>query len=145
MGTQSCSYIEQMVLRKGANEFQALCDCTGRAGGQAQQSLLPRKIPETELPWHWPWKPQRALHRLLGYKEPPRGKVSFKVKAGSLESHSPSSGTPHGCQLHSAENICLSVCESDPWSGSAQGKRSRRRNTGKDTIHHPFSGTETSQ
>lgn len=49
MGTQSCSDIEQMVLTKGANEFQARCDCTGRAGGQAQQSLLPRKIPETTL------------------------------------------------------------------------------------------------
>lgn len=47
MGTQSCSYIEQMVLIKGANEIQALCDCTGRAGGQAQQPLLPRKILET--------------------------------------------------------------------------------------------------
>lgn len=38
MGTQSCSYTEQMVLIKGANEFQALCDCAGRAGGQAQHS-----------------------------------------------------------------------------------------------------------
>lgn len=37
--------------------------------------------------------------------------MSFKVKAGSLESHSPSPGTPHGCQFHSAKNICPSVSQ----------------------------------
>lgn len=48
LGTPSCSYLEQMVLIKGANESQAPCDCTGRAGGQARQSLPPMKIPESQ-------------------------------------------------------------------------------------------------
>lgn len=87
---------------------------------------------------------KRALHRLLGSKEQPRGKASFKVKAGRLEPHPPRPGIPHGGQLHSAKNICPSVTSSS-WSSSAPGKGSRRQKLGKDTIHHPFSGTESSQ
>lgn len=36
MGTQSCSYIEQMVLIKGANEFQAIV--TAQEGLEARPS-----------------------------------------------------------------------------------------------------------
>jgi hypothetical protein len=42
--------MEQMGLIKGANEFQALHDCTGRAGGQARQAPLPGKTADTAPP-----------------------------------------------------------------------------------------------
>lgn len=146
MGTQSCSYIGQMDLIKGANEFQALR--LRRKGWKpgSTQSLLPRKIPETTslgpgLGGHRPARREPVTGSWL-LRSSQEARQTLKWESDGWNPTLPAQGPSYGCRLCLARNICLRVRPMVNLGHGNAGQEWKKNSQGQHSS--PFPRTEPS-